>query len=184
MKTIRTVFAGILTLAAAAASRGQAPQDTAAVRAVESGPYFYAAVEMTGSYAQHEFAFQTLFIQAGTQNLCQAAPFGVYYNDPQTVLEAELRWDLGMALADSMPVQAPLKLKKWPYPTVAVLPYEGPFDGPEIGQAYAKLFGWVGANGYAPAGPIQETFYGIPSVNEKGQWGGKVKLAVPVEKAK
>lgn len=155
------------------------------VRLEKTEPFAYAALEMTGSYAQHGTAFQTLYQEAGKQGLpMNSASFGVYWNSPQNTAEADLKWEIGLAMPDTQKVAAPLKLKKWEFPQSASVTYYGGFDSSAVGKAYQSLFGWMGKNGYRVAGPVMEKFLSMPTQNEKGEWVGKVEIAMPVEKVK
>jgi effector-binding domain-containing protein len=155
------------------------------VRLVKTEPFSYAALEMTGSYAQHGTAFQNLYQEAGKQGLpMNAAAFGVYWNSPQNTAEADLKWEIGLVVPDTQKVAAPLKLKKWEFPQSASITYQGGFDSPSLGKAYQALFDWMGKNGYHVAGPMMEKYLGMPMQNEKGEWVGKIEISMPVEKSK
>jgi AraC family transcriptional regulator len=182
MKNLKSVGIALLVLAMAASLAAQnapAPADSS-VQIRTADPFFYAALEMKGNYNQMEAAFGQFFGEVGKQGLGMNMPFGVYYNSPATTPEADLKWDVGMALSDSAAVQAPLTVKKWGYTQTGNLIYEGPFS--EIGSVYGKLFGWLGANGYDTIGPIMEKYFGPPAPDDKGQMCGKVEITVPVMK--
>ncbi len=158
-------------------------KEESAVTVKEIEPYFYAALEMTGSYEQHEQAFQTLYEQANSQGVpTDQPPFGVYYDNPETTPEEELKWEIGLPLPQEKKVKEPLKRKKWDYTAVATLDYTGPWNE-EMADAYLKIFGWIEQNGYYPVGPVMEVYLGQPTQNEKGEWSGTVNIMVPVSKA-
>jgi DNA gyrase inhibitor GyrI len=153
------------------------------VRLQKTEPFHYFAIEMTGSYTQHGTAFPTLYQEAQKQGLpTNSASFGVYWNNPQNTAEADLKWEVGIAMPDTQKVAAPLKLKKWEFPMSASVTYHGGFGSEAMGSAYQALFGWMGKNGYRPAGPIMEKFLSMPTQNEKGEWVGTVEIVMPVEK--
>ncbi len=158
-------------------------QDTdKAVQVQEIEPYVYCAVEMTGSYDQHETAFQTLYEQAAMQGLdTNAGAFGIYFSDPSQTPEADLKWEIGFK-TDAEKVNKPLVLKKWQYTTIAVTEYEGSFSSEEFGLAHQKLFQWITENGYSPAGPTMETYLDMPTQNSDGEWVGKIRISLPVQK--
>ena len=146
-------------------------------------PYPYVAVEMRGSYEQHEEAFGTLYQAGGTQGIMMSDyPFGIYYNGPANASEDSLIWEIGMAVSDMDSVTAPLILKKFPYTTLASLVYEGLYDE-EMNAAIQKVFHWISLNGYEEAGPLQEIYMTMPTQNESGNWVGQVEILVPVQKA-
>jgi effector-binding domain-containing protein len=146
-------------------------------------PFTYCCIEMTGSYEQHSTAFMTLYGAVGSQALNpEGEPFGVYHNDPKTTPEAELKWELGMPIAQGLEVKEPLKLKKWYFEQLAARIYEGPFDA--MDAAYMEMVAWIEENGYVFAGPPMEKFLGMPAQDETGQWAGKMEIMIPVKKVK
>jgi len=177
------ICASLLVLPVIAQEESEEPAEEESVVTVkEIEPYFYAALEMTGSYQQHEQAFQTLYEQANSQGIpTNNPPFGVYYDDPETTPEEELTWDLGLALPEEKEVKEPLTLKKWDYTTVATLDYTGPWNE-EMQGAFLKIFEWIADNGYTPAGPVMQMYLDQPTQNEQGEWIGSVTIAVAVSK--
>ena len=176
-------FACLLTGCLAASILAQVATPPAeAVRVSSVEPYFYCALEMKGSFDQHSTAFQKLYENAGAQGLpMNSASFGIYYNSPENTPVDSLVWELGLPLTESKTLTAPLVLKKWEYPLVATLLFEGEYGSKEENAAYAKLGAWIKANGYAAKGPMMEKFLGMPTQNEKGAWVGKVEIVMPVE---
>jgi len=156
-------------------------EEKVAVKEIE--PFLYCAVEMTGSYDQHQDAFMTLYEQAGMQGLgSDFSPFGIYFSDPSSTPVEELKWEIGFVLADSAEVKEPLKLKKWSYNHMAGILYEGSFSAPEFQAAHGELYQWVVENGYTIAGPTLEKYVDMPSQNADGEWVGKVQISIPVTK--
>ena len=150
---------------------------------VEMDSFKYAAVEMTGSFEQHDVAFQTIYGEASMQGLgADWVPFGIYYNDPSSTPVDELKWEVGFALAGEHEVKAPLKVKTWGFTLLATRVYEGSFESEAMGNAYAELVGWTTTKGYQPAGPIMERFVSMPEQNAEGQWVGKLEIWMPVAK--
>ncbi len=145
--------------------------------------FVYCALEMTGSYAQHQTAFEKLFATSMEQGIYGGTPFGVYWNDPSTTPVEQLKWEIGFSVPAGQVVKEPLKLKTWKFTTMAVLDYSGEFEGEGMTKAYNEVFTWIGEHGYQPAGPIMERFLNVPSANEKGVYIGRVEITVPVEKA-
>ena len=154
-----------------------------AIRIIDIDPFTYCAVEMTGSYDQHEAGFNTLYEQAGMQNLpTDESPFGIYLSDPNQTPEEELKWELGFVMPDSSEVTEPLKLKKWEFKQVASRMYEGVFGAEEMGQAYGEIYAWIAKNEYTLAGPLMEKYLSQPEQDEDGEWIGQIEIWVPVEK--
>jgi AraC family transcriptional regulator len=146
-------------------------------------PFYYAALEMTGSYDQHGEAFGTLYGLAGKFMLDMNQPvFGIYYNNPQNTPEAELKWELGLPVSEGQKLEEPLKLKKWEYKLLATKNYKGSFSSEAMGACYAGLYQWITENQYAPAGPMMEKYLGQPTMDEKGEWCGEIEIIMPVQK--
>jgi|GEM_PF-1745918 len=170
-----------------------APPDTSAAAAkAEETPqvqlkvdtaFAYCALEMTGSYDQHAAAFEKLYAESMKQGIYGGMPFGVYWNSPADTPVEKLKWELGFAMPAGKTPAAPLTLKKWEYTAMASLKYTGEFGGQPMVDAYARLYTWIGENGYQPAGPMLETYLNAPSQDEKGMWFGTMEIAVPVQKA-
>lgn len=143
----------------------------------------YCAVEMKGSYTQHEKAFQTLFAEANKQKVkMESSVFAVYYSDPKSTPEKDLLWEVGFAVSKGQEVAAPLKLKKWKFPSVASLTYEGEFEEETMTKAYDKLDKWIVKNGLKPVGPVMENYLSLPVKTASGSLMGKIEIMVPVEK--
>ena len=111
------------------------------IQIVETEPFAYAAVEMTGSYEQHAQAFMTLYSAAGEQGLpMTAAPFGIYHNSPEDTPEEELKWEIGMPVEGVKELAAPVVLKKWEHTMVAQRDFEGAIDSDEIKAVYYGMY--------------------------------------------
>ena len=146
-------------------------------------PFYYAALEMTGSFDQHGTAFNTLYGLAGKLMLdMNQTSFGVYYNDPESTPEAELKWELGLPISEDQKLEEPLKLKKWEFKLLASKIHNGSFSSEAMQGSYSALFQWITENQYAPAGPMMEKYLGQPTMNEKGEWCGEVEILMPVQK--
>ena len=148
----------------------------------KSEPYTYVAVEMKGSYDQHEQAFATLYEQGSSQGLSlEDYPMGLYYNNPMDTPEDSLIWEIGTRVSGVDSVQLPLVLKTFPYTLTVSMAYTGSF-GEEMASSYTKMYEWIGQNGYQQIGPLQEIYLSIPQANEDGEWVGQVKIVIPVSK--
>jgi AraC family transcriptional regulator len=145
--------------------------------------FAYVALEMTGSYDQHEAAFTKLYEEAMNQGINGGMPFGVYWNSPTDTPDEQLKWDVGFASTPGVAPKAPLALKKWDYTTMASLRYRGVFGGAEMSQAYGRVYQWIAENGYQPSGPMMEVFLNVPSPDENDVLYGAVEIVVPVRKA-
>jgi AraC family transcriptional regulator len=186
----------VLSLCVAAFSWAQtagtapaAPPDTTAAEALPEvelkvdTAFAYVALEMTGSYEQHEEGFTLLYEEAAKQNIFGGMPFGVYWNSPSDTPVEKLSWDVGFVAPPGAAPKPPLKLKPWKFTIEATLRYTGSF-GADMDRVYGRLYQWIGENGYRPAGPMMEIFLNTPSREEAGQLFGTVEIVVPVEKLK
>jgi AraC family transcriptional regulator len=168
-----------------------APPDTTAASAEETPQvelktdtaFAYCAVEMTGSYDQHEAAFTKLFEEAMNQGIYGGMPFGIYWNSPADTPVEKLAWDVGFMLPPGNAPKPPLAIKKWDFTTMASLKYRGVFGGADMDRAYGRLFQWIADNGYLAAGPMMEVFLNAPSPDENGVLYGAVEIVVPIQKS-
>ena len=155
------------------------------IELVEIEPFFYCAVEMTGSYTQHPQAFMKLYTKARKQGLSMAGmPFGIYWNSPDDTTEEDLKWEIGMPVPGNKEIAAPIVKKKWEHTTVLQRDFEGAIDSDEMRAVYYSMFEWIEKNGYELAGPMMEKFLNTPSPSEKGEMIGKVQIVFPVQKKK
>ncbi len=158
-------------------------EEAKGIKIKEMKPFEYCALEMTGSYDQHEKAIATLYEEATKQGLGnEKMPFGVYMNDPENTPEKDLSWEVGLPIKEGAEVKDPLVKKKWEYPLVAAMEYNGVFGGETLGAEYFKMFKWIAMNNYTPAGPIVEKYIGMPAKNEAGELAGHIVIMIPVEK--
>jgi len=148
-------------------------------------PFFYCALEMSGSYEQHEIAFDSLYTEAGKQsvNLSQT-PFGIYHSDPKLTADEPVIWEVGLIVEKDLEITKPLVKKNWPFRQVASVLYEGEFGNEDYNNLYKKLFAHVYESGCEPAGPVFEKFLSIPVIYPSGGLGGKVEIWLPVQNMK
>jgi effector-binding domain-containing protein len=181
-KVLNAAIVMLSILSLHAQESGQPGEKETAIEVKTIKPYTYIAVEMKGSYEQHEQAFGILYQESGTQGITLADyPFGIYYNNPQDTPQDSLVWEIGTAISDVDSVTAPLVLKTFPFTSLASMIYEGAFND-EMQAAYGQLYGWIFQNGYQVAGPLQEMYMTMPSPDENGSWVGQVEILVPVQK--
>ena len=153
------------------------------VEVKEMPSFFYCSLEITGSYEQHETAFNTLNSEVNKQKLkTDPAIFGIYFDNPSMTSAEELHWEIAMELKEKQTVKKPLKLKEWKFPLVALKHYEGPFNEDALGPAFMAIFKWIAVNGYIPAGPMIEKYISMPEKNKAGELCGKIEILIPVKK--
>lgn len=90
----------------------------------------------------------------------------VFYDDPQSVPEAELRSHAGFEIKGAADLSEPLEEVALPAGRQAVLTYTGPYAG--LPAAYDELFGvWLPASGEEPAdSPSFEVYVNSPMDTE------------------
>lgn len=134
------------------------------------------ALSVTGSFEQHHEKIGELMGHVGPTGMAQGAPFGVYYNDPAEVPEAELAWAVAIPVAAEATAEAPFEVHQVPERQVATLTCTGPYETTH--PCYAPLFEFVAAQGLQPAGPPEEHWLGDPETTAPAELQAKVVLPV------
>jgi AraC family transcriptional regulator len=170
----KTIFASIFITFMAAIVCGQEVviQDTT--------PFTYAYLECKGSYQQIPEKigiFMQSFFQQGLAPLGNF--FGMYLNSPAQVKEEELQWRLGFPVAAEAAVAAPLSKGDCKATKIAVYLHVGPYE--KVGDAYGKIFAFIEAQGYKPAGPTIEKYMDMNPTAVKPE-DLRTEINVPVEK--
>ena len=143
---------------------------------VVTAPAVHAIVlPMKGSYMQHPEAFGRLGTFLTGHNVKPGgAMFARYYSDP-SVGEANLVWEVGVAVPAGTTAEAPFEVKDIPSTLTAVHAHEGALE--ELGSAWGTMIQWVTANGYQMAGPPTQVFKG-----DMMSGPPQVEMQVPVTK--
>ena len=123
-----------------------------------------ATVSHRGSYMEIGRAFEKLFGALGARNLLGPGlrMFGIYYDDPASVPEAELRARAAIVAPSQIAIDAPLEpitIAAGPY---AMLRHKGPYA--DMRGAYDWLYGtWLPQSGREPAdAPCLEEYLNTP----------------------
>ncbi|QDO97852.1 AraC family transcriptional regulator [Ferrovibrio terrae] len=124
-----------------------------------------AVVPHRGSYMEIGKAFETLFGTLGARGLLRPGLCmkGIYYSDPTSVPEAELRSAAGILLPDDdFPVAPPLERAELRGGDYAVLRHKGPYT--DMRPAYDWLYGeWLVQSGREAAdAPCFEDYLNNP----------------------
>lgn len=124
-----------------------------------------AVVPHRGSYMEIGKAFETLFGTLGARGLLRPGLCmkGIYYSDPTSVPEAELRSAAGILLPDAdFPVAPPLEHAELRGGDYAVLRHKGPYT--DMRPAYDWLYGeWLVQSGREAAdAPCFEDYLNNP----------------------
>jgi AraC family transcriptional regulator len=128
------------------------------------GPIRLAALPHKGAYFEISRAFQKLSAVMASRDLFGSAGrmIAVFYDDPQSTPEPDLRSHAGFEIGAAQDLSAPLETVTLPAGRQAVLTYTGPYAG--LPAAYDELFGvWLPASGEEPAdSPSFEVYLNSP----------------------
>ena len=127
-------------------------------------PIRLAALPHKGAYHEISRAFQKLTAVMASRDLFRNAGrmIAVFYDDPQSVAEPDLRSQAGFEIKGKADLSAPLEEVTLPGGRQAVLTYTGPYAG--LPAAYDELFGiWLPQSGEEPADtPSFEVYFNSP----------------------
>jgi AraC family transcriptional regulator len=128
------------------------------------GPMRLAALPHKGAYHEISRAFQKLSAVMASRDLFRSAGrmIAVFYDDPQSVAEPDLRSLAGFEITGRSDLSDPLEELALPGGRQAVLTYKGPYAG--LPAAYDELFGvWLPQSGEEPAdSPSFEVYLNTP----------------------
>jgi AraC family transcriptional regulator len=136
-----------------------------AVKQVES--YSAVVLPMSGSYSQHGEAIGRIAASLGAPP--SGPPFGRYYNSPEYVAEAELKWEVGFPVPSNTAARAPFEPREFPAETVVYAVIEGSH---EASRPWRDLVEWAFRHGYEITGPAMEIWMNGP----------KTEMRLPVRK--
>ena len=127
-------------------------------------PIRLAALPHKGAYFEISRAFQKLSAVMASRDLFRNAGrmIAVFYDDPQSVAEPDLRSHAGFEISGRSDLSSPLEEVTLPASRQAVLTYKGPYAG--LPAAYDELFGiWLPQSGEEPADtPSFEVYLNSP----------------------
>jgi len=135
----------------------QAPAATPKIDILDVAPFTYVCVPHKGPFSDMQEVIGALMQAMGSQRLFPPTGpmMGVYYTPPGGS-SAEMAWEIGFPVTPQASPQRPLEKKTWTYPMVASALHVGPYE--ETANMIAAVMSWLGANGYAPVGPIAEIY--------------------------
>lgn len=117
--------------------------------AIETAPErSLIGLDHRGSYLEIGEAFERLAVWAGPRDLIgpETLMIGVYYDDPESVAEKDLRSFAGLTVTPAAgEAAAEMRGETLKAGTVARLRHKGPYA--ELPNAYRQLYGWLVANG-------------------------------------
>lgn len=122
----------------------------------EVAGFLYCSLPCKGPFTAMQQNIELLFGSMTAQNIAPVGPMlGVFYNDPGTVKDEDLQWEIGFPVTETN-VFDPLRLRQWTFTLVAEAVHIGPYE--TSGATYAEIMAWIEANGYVVAGPIMEKY--------------------------
>jgi effector-binding domain-containing protein len=128
----------------------------AAVKIQKVEPFAYFCLKHKGPFSDIKEVIQRLMLESQTQNVFPSGPLmGIYYSSPEQAPD-QMEWEMGFPVTPQALVQPPLEYKEWNFTEVAVSTHRGPYE--KAGETIAKMMEWMGANGYAAAGPVMERY--------------------------
>ena len=137
----------------------------------ERGPYAYVYMSETGSFENFYNAQQELDKIVKEENISVDIPCGVFLDDPAKVQQANLRWQVGYLVQDSVSVDPPLEFSVIPKGTYVVASIKA---HPAVAafKTYPALNKWIKQNKYKVTGYALELY----------QKDGLVEAMFPVQK--
>lgn len=130
----------------------------------DAGAVWAVGVDHVGSYMDVGRAFGRLYDCLGARGLFRPdmRMVGVYFDDPASVPEAELRSRACVTTAEPIPIEAPLVETPIAGGTFAVLLHKGPYADMRV--AYNWLYGqWLPKSGREPGdAPVFEVYLNTP----------------------
>jgi AraC family transcriptional regulator len=121
-------------------------------------------IDHVGSYMQIGKAFDALYGWLAGRNLIRPdmRSVGIYYDDPSSVPEAELRSAAGIIADESVSIEPPVKRTEISAGPYAVLRHKGPYA--DMKAAYTWLYGeWLSKSGREAAdAPVFEEYLNSP----------------------
>lgn len=144
-------------------------------------PMTVAFLATGGPYAQIPMSFGVLYQWVAANGLQPVGmPAAVYLTIPSEVPEEDARWEL-WAPVEGEPSEREanaegLGVKRIPGMLVAAAMHRGPYE--TLGETYRALWEYIGAQGYAPAGPPVERYYSDPDTTPPQEYLTEVWIPV------
>jgi effector-binding domain-containing protein len=149
------------------------------VQIKDETPFTYASLECAGSYNLIPAKIGEFMGEFFKQGLIPMGSFfGLYFNSPAEVKEADLKWSIGFPIQNDATVKEPLKKAEFKYEKVAYYLYKGPVE--KVGDVYPVVFKQIAEKGYAAAGPVMENYLDDPN-NTKPE-DLRTEIIIPVAK--
>jgi AraC family transcriptional regulator len=139
-----------------------------------------AAIPHRGDYQEIGHAFERVFAWAGARNLIGPATrmIGIYYDDPESVREEELRSEAGATIDADIMTDGDVHTLDLPPLVCASVLHKGPYA--ELERPYRYLFReWLPQSGREPADhPCMEEYLNNPRELPASEWLTRIYLPV------
>jgi AraC family transcriptional regulator len=135
-----------------------------------------AAIEHRGDYQAVGNSFANVQIFFAANGLPFTRSFGIYFDDPESVPENELRAEAGLATNANIPAHAKIREVKIPASLCASILHKGPYA--ELERVYRHLFrDWLPTSGYEAGDfPCFEEYLNDPRELPPTEWLTRVNL--------
>lgn len=161
----------------------QRKREPVALYPVEIAPFAgvrLAAIEHRGDYQKVGHTFDRVYTWAATRGLLGKGTrtIGVYYDDPQTIAEKELRADAGIIVADGAALEGEIRAVEIPPMLCASVLHKGPYA--ELETPYRYLFrDWLPQSGREAADfPCFEEYLNNPRELPASEWLTRIYLPI------
>jgi effector-binding domain-containing protein len=112
------------------------------------------ALPMRGSLKQQQGAIYKILDYAKARTVKSQSLFCLYYNRITKVPIDSLKWEVVLDVSAGTQAEAPFQVRVVPERQAAVVVCTGAYSG--TADCCALLYEWIAANGYVPAGPLEE----------------------------
>ena len=135
-----------------------------------------AAIEHRGDYQAVGNSFAKVLTFFAASGLPFMRSFGIYFDDPESVPESELRAEAGLATNANIPAHAKIREVKIPASLCASILHKGPYA--ELERVYRHLFrDWLPTSGYEAGDfPCFEEYLNDPRELPPTEWLTRVNL--------
>ncbi len=139
-----------------------------------------AAVSHRGDYQEISHAFERVVGWAGARNLFgpDSRMIGIYYDDPESVKEQDLRSEAGVTVAAGIATDGDIRTLEVPSLLCASVLHKGAYA--ELERPYRYLFReWLPQSGHEPADhPCMEEYLNNPRELPASEWLTRIYLPI------
>ncbi len=135
-----------------------------------------AAIEHRGDYQEIGNSFAQVQIFFAANGLLPSRSFGIYFDDPESIPENDLRAEAGLVTESEIPAHGKIREVKIPAILCAGILHKGPYA--ELERVYRHLFrDWLPTSGYEAGDfPCFEEYLNDPRELPPTEWLTRVNL--------